>query len=94
MILQYYLIIVYISRSCVDVRTTNTVHSRHLANDNVHNTQPNRPTASARAGGKTIGVILGGYKGYAYPPLFKVGGTVPPTFKRYKSGYFCLHLVT
>ena len=42
----------------------------------------------------TIGVILGGYEGYAYPPLFKVGGTVPPTFKRYKSGYFCLHLVT
>ena len=44
--------------------------------------------------GKSIGVILGGYEGYAYPPLFKVGGTVPPTFKRYKSGYFCLHLVT
>ena len=42
----------------------------------------------------SIGVILGGYEGYAYPPLFKVGGTVPPTFKRYKSGYFCLHLVT
>ena len=27
-----------------------------------------------------IGVILGGYEGYAYPPLFGVGGTVPPHF--------------
>ena len=49
----------------------------------------NRPLTA-----RSIGVILGGYEGYAYPPLFKVGGTVPPTFKRYKSGYFCLHLVT
>jgi len=28
----------------------------------------------------SIGVTYGGYGGYAYPPLFGVGGTVPPTF--------------
>ena len=31
---------------------------------------------------KTIGVTYGGYGGYAYPPLFGVGGTVLPTFWR------------
>ena len=30
-----------------------------------------------------IGVTYGGYGGYAYPPLFGVGGTVPPTFWAY-----------
>ena len=28
-----------------------------------------------------IGVTFGGYGGYAYPPLFGVGGTIPPTFQ-------------
>ena len=30
-----------------------------------------------------IGVTYGGYEGYAYPPLFGEGGTVPPTFWAY-----------
>jgi len=28
-----------------------------------------------------IGVILGGYEGYAYPPVFGVGVPYPPLFK-------------
>jgi len=37
-----------------------------------------------------IGVILGGYEGYAYPhpPVFKVGHCTRPTFKRYKRPSF------
>ena len=38
-------------------------------------------TARLRRSDPIIGVILGGYEGYAYPPLFGVGGTVPPLFK-------------
>jgi len=37
--------------------------------------------ASYTSAGITIGVTFGGYGGYAYPPLFGVGGTVPPTFQ-------------
>ena len=43
------------------------------------------PTALART---IIGVILGGY---AYPPLFGVGGTVPPTF--WSGGYGTPHIL-
>jgi len=40
-------------------------------------------------GTRNIGVILGGTRGYTYPPLSKVG-YLTSTFKCYKSGYLFL----